>query len=77
MPLYAYQCKGCGSDFDARRPIAERDGVDCPSCGGPALRHLATINTVGVKTAEPAFGCGAGACAADEGAVPTSACCMN
>jgi putative FmdB family regulatory protein len=38
MPLYAFDCAGCGP-FDLRRPVAEANSAGrCPDCGGEARR---------------------------------------
>ena len=36
MPLYEYECHGCGNRFTETLPIseAERRKVRCPKCGG-------------------------------------------
>ncbi|RMF49324.1 MAG: zinc ribbon domain-containing protein [Bacteroidetes bacterium] len=32
--IYRYQCHGCGVEFEARRPIEQRnDPLPCPECG--------------------------------------------
>lgn len=41
MPLYDYECTGCGG-FALLRPIAERAApAACPGCGGAAMRIIA------------------------------------
>lgn len=67
MPLYAYRCRDCGIDFDARMPIADRDEVSCPACGHRASRMLAMISAIGSQ-GEPEPGCGPGMCAARQAA---------
>lgn len=42
MPLYDYQCKGCGGKFDEFRPINEREKCKCPTCGKMATRVATT-----------------------------------
>lgn len=40
MPIYDYECKGCGP-FTAMRPMAQfRDPCACPACGADASRKL-------------------------------------
>ena len=40
MPIYEYDCAGCG-DFALLRPMAERDQpCQCPTCGGLAVRVI-------------------------------------
>ena len=34
MPLYAYQCKNCGENFEKVRSMNDRDEeLACPACG--------------------------------------------
>ena len=40
MPIYEYDCAGCG-DFSVLRPMAERDQpCACPACGAAATRVI-------------------------------------
>lgn len=35
MPVYAYRCADCGSNYERLRGIASNDSeVECPGCGG-------------------------------------------
>jgi putative FmdB family regulatory protein len=41
MPVYQYECRKCGHEFDARRSIDENeDQVKCPSCEEPNPRRV-------------------------------------
>lgn len=45
MPLYDYQCKDCGSIFEVRATIQEKEegiSLTCPECGGHEARQLLT-----------------------------------
>ncbi len=33
MPVYEYDCPGCGQPFEKRVPMGEADQVECPHCG--------------------------------------------
>jgi len=48
MPIYEYECKGCGHRFELRRGIADRDSeVTCPECGGAhPKRVICTFGTL-------------------------------
>lgn len=40
MPIYEYECRGCGP-FDLQRPVALRnDAAACPSCAAIASRVM-------------------------------------
>lgn len=45
MPLYAYRCKDCGHEFEARQRMSEDPLEECPACAGTVRR---VINQVGV-----------------------------
>lgn len=34
MPLYEYQCKGCGNRFELRQKFSDAPASECPACGG-------------------------------------------
>ncbi|PVZ20703.1 MULTISPECIES: FmdB family zinc ribbon protein [unclassified Pseudomonas] len=38
MPLYNYQCDGCGHHLEALQKISEPALADCPACKAPSLR---------------------------------------
>ncbi len=33
MPLYEYDCPGCGQPFEKRVSMANADNTSCPDCG--------------------------------------------
>jgi len=39
MPLYDYQCEKCTYDFEASKPVDERESCQCPKCGEQA-KHV-------------------------------------
>jgi putative FmdB family regulatory protein len=45
MPFYEYRCRDCGHEFEALRPMSERDDPSpCPQCRSPrAERRLSTF----------------------------------
>ncbi len=40
MPIYEYQCGGCGHQLEAMQKISEAVLTDCPACGKPELKKL-------------------------------------
>jgi putative FmdB family regulatory protein len=47
MPIYDFECAGCGR-FEIARRIAERDdAAACPSCGESAARVIAGAPSLG------------------------------
>lgn len=47
MPLYDYQCMDCGTTFEFRATIKEKEaGLDvaCPKCNSHSVRQL--LNTI-------------------------------
>ena len=40
MPIYEYQCRDCNHLLDALQKINEEPLIDCPNCGGSALKRL-------------------------------------
>lgn len=48
MPLYDYECSGCGP-FTVLRPMAECEAPhDCPGCGGAAPRAYLAAPRLGL-----------------------------
>ncbi len=39
MPIYEYQCKGCGHEFEREQRISEAPIKKCPSCGAAKARR--------------------------------------
>ena len=40
LPIYEYQCRSCGHDFETIQKINEDPLVDCPECEQPELKKL-------------------------------------
>ena len=42
MPLYEYECQGCGKIFTAALTVREHDDIEirCPSCDSRSVRQL-------------------------------------
>lgn len=40
MPLYEYQCKDCGHEFEELVSMSEADRVACEKCGGRRTQRL-------------------------------------
>lgn len=38
MPIYEYQCEGCGHQLEALQKLSDAALTDCPACGQAALR---------------------------------------
>ncbi len=63
MPTYEYQCTDCGSKFEVRASMQEREkGLkpDCPTCG--STRAVAVLSIVAIGSGRGAgwSGCGSG-----------------
>ena len=42
MPIYAYQCQGCGHKLDKIQRISDAPLTDCPQCSQPSLKKQIT-----------------------------------
>ena len=63
MPLYEYDCDGCGERFERLQSFADRESVCCPACGSDdARRLLSVIGGMTGRATPPAPVCGQGAC---------------
>ena len=52
MPLYEYDCPGCGRLFEERLPMSKADQAVCPHCGNHhPKRRLSRINIKGQSLA--------------------------
>lgn len=40
MPIYEYQCAGCGHQLEALQKISDEPLRDCPACQKPTLNKL-------------------------------------
>ncbi len=52
MPLYEYQCRTCGTNFEMLRRIQDSDrDVQCPECDSDEVQQvLSTFATGGCST---------------------------
>ncbi|MBK8026936.1 MAG: zinc ribbon domain-containing protein [Chloroflexi bacterium] len=51
MPLYEYDCPGCGQAFEKRMPMSQADSATCPKCGNEySQRRLSRISVKGQST---------------------------
>jgi putative FmdB family regulatory protein len=48
MPVYEYQCKACGRDFEYQQRMSDPDKTDCEVCGG-ALDRLISRTAFALK----------------------------
>jgi putative FmdB family regulatory protein len=66
MPIYEYQCEGCGNQFEKLvRRSDDMSGLECPSCGEKHVsqQHYSTFSARANGAApEPSGGCPAGMC---------------
>ncbi len=40
MPIYEYECRGCGHRLEAIQRFSDPLLTECPACGKPALKKL-------------------------------------
>ncbi len=40
MPIYEYQCRTCGHEFETMQKVSDAPEILCPSCGKPELSKL-------------------------------------
>lgn len=40
MPIYEYECRACGHEFEAMQKFTDPVLVDCPDCAKPTLKKL-------------------------------------
>lgn len=59
MPLYDYRCDSCGHEFEANRPVQQRDEAECPKCRSPKVGRL--FRASGVISSSSKSG-GSGSC---------------
>ena len=43
MPIYEYECKGCGHGFELRQSFSAEPVAQCPACQGKAIRVLQSV----------------------------------
>ncbi|MBI5050860.1 MAG: zinc ribbon domain-containing protein [Nitrospirae bacterium] len=46
MPIYEYECIGCGERFEVMRKISEPQLSECRKCGGKLRRLIASTSFV-------------------------------
>ena len=44
MPVYEYECKGCGHEFEKEQRINDKPARKCPSCGAMKAKRLISRN---------------------------------
>ncbi len=48
MPIYEYQCKKCGKNFDVFQKMTDPEVTACTSCHGP-VKKLVSLSTFHLK----------------------------
>ena len=43
MPIYEYECSGCGHGFELRQSFSAEPVAQCPACQGGAVRVLHSV----------------------------------
>ncbi|MEA3338365.1 MAG: FmdB family zinc ribbon protein [Chloroflexota bacterium] len=46
MPLYEYQCQGCGVRFERRQHMSDEPVKICPECGGKVQRLIQPVGII-------------------------------
>ena len=46
MPLYKYECKACGVQFERRQSITDDPVKTCPECGGEVYRLIYPVTII-------------------------------
>jgi len=49
MPIYEYQCKACGYEFEKIQKISDARLVECPQCGKEELKKLVSASGFRLK----------------------------
>ncbi|MFV8819921.1 FmdB family zinc ribbon protein [Haliea sp. E17] len=49
MPIYEYQCQGCGHQLEVIQKISEEPLVECPQCKQPLLKKLVSAAAFRLK----------------------------
>ena len=58
MPLYDYQCRQCGAEFEALRSVHDHDSeVECPVCQEKDAERQVSLTASDILKS---FGCGSG-----------------
>jgi putative FmdB family regulatory protein len=42
MPIYAFECTGCGHHFERLQRLSDADPSQCPECAAPQVRRQLT-----------------------------------
>ncbi|MFZ5433225.1 MAG: FmdB family zinc ribbon protein [Calditrichota bacterium] len=62
MPIYDYDCRNCGGEFEELRRLSDRDeDVECPYCGEKDCERRMSL------TAADPFGGSGGGCGSGRG----------
>ena len=75
MPIYEYQCRGCGSRFE--KIVYRATDAMCPSCNGTELDRLLSTFAVGASSVGTRAGDSPEACGACGDPRGPGACSMN
>ncbi|HHH75527.1 MAG TPA: zinc ribbon domain-containing protein [Phycisphaerae bacterium] len=59
MPLYEYNCSGCGEKVEILVP-SHKTRPNCPKCGSKKLKRL--LSTFATHQGQPQNSCGIGNC---------------
>lgn len=49
MPIYEYECRDCGHQFEALQKVSDAPLRKCPECGKPKLRKLLSAPSFRLK----------------------------
>lgn len=49
MPVYEYQCKACGREFEYQQRMSDPDKTDCEACGQASLERLISRTAFALK----------------------------
>lgn len=62
MPLYEYECKDCGAQFEAMAAYKDADKMKCEACGSKHVDRLISsfCSSISTSSSSPAPACGGG-----------------
>jgi putative FmdB family regulatory protein len=60
MPIYEYECRGCGVRFEAL--VSGSVKASCPACQGKQLEKMLSVFAVGTPSPKSTFEASPGAC---------------
>jgi putative FmdB family regulatory protein len=75
MPLYEYECRGCGKTFEALVDASRT--AKCPACDGVDLTRLLSVFAVSTRDAAPSRSAAPGPCGTCGDPRGPGACSMN